>query len=266
MICGAIKKLVVAAAVVGGGLFVLNSVWSGSVGTAWKRAQAKLERKIDPDFELARIRDEIAKLTPDMHKNISRIAEEMVAVETLEQKVNSLQAKLDADKSDLAALTTAMEKGTTRVVLHGREVSVTQVKDKLRTCKNLEKELANNKKVLDAKRQGVDAARQQLVEMRNQKEQLEVLAAEYEAQLKTLALEKTRTKLQLDDSRLAEIKASMERLRERIQTERTTAALAEEFNTGKPANAKGESNANVLDDAKEYLNGTEKKTEAVKND
>jgi len=262
--CGFIKKAVFASAIVAGGLVLLNSVWSGSVSTAWKRAQSKLERKIDPDFELARIRDEIAKLTPDMHKNISRIAEEMVAVESLERRVNEQQARLDTSKDELAAWTNAVEKGTTRVVLYGREVPLTQVKDKLRTCKNLEKELANNKKVLDAKRQGVDAARQQLVEMRQQKEQLEVMAAEYEAQLKTLALARTRTKVKLDDSRLAEIKASLERLRERIETERVTATLADQFNTGTLTEKKVESTKDVIDDAKEYLTPKEK-AEAVKN-
>src|SRR4051794_3205698 len=143
--CGFIKKAVVASALVAGGLVALNSVWSGSVSTGWKRFQSKIERKVDPDFELARIRDEIAKLTPDMHKNISRIAEEMVAVETLERKVTDLQVKLETSKDELAVYTNAIEKGTTRVSVGGREISVTQVKDKLRTCKNLEKELSNNK-------------------------------------------------------------------------------------------------------------------------
>jgi chromosome segregation ATPase len=263
--CGIIKKVVFVGALAAGGMFLLNSVWSGSVHTAWKRASARLERSIDPDFELARIRDEIAKLTPDMHKNISRIAEEMVAVESLERKVTDLQARLDTHKDELAAMTNAIEKGATRVSLHGRELTVTAVKDKLRTCRTLERELANNKKILDAKRQGVEAARQQLVEMRQQKEQLEVMVAEYEAQLKTLALEKTKTKMKLDDSRLAEIKASMDKLRERIDTERKTALLAEEFNTGKVVpETKAETNKEVVDEAKEYLSPKEK-AEAAKN-
>ncbi len=265
--CGIVKKVFFVGALAAGGLFLLNSVWSGSVHTAWKRASARLERSIDPDFELARIRDEIAKLTPDMHKNIQRIAEEMVAVESLERRVNDLQAKLDTNKDELAAMTSAVENGTTRVSVNGRTVSVTAVKDKLRTCKVLERELANNKKILDAKKQGVEAARQQLVEMRNQKEQLEIMAADYEAQLKTLALEKTKARIKLDDSRLAEIKASMEKLRERIETERRTAQLAEEFNTGKVVEQqKAESNKNVVDEAKEYLTPKEgAKAEAVKN-
>jgi len=263
--CGIVKKVIVLSALATGGLWALNHVWSGSVHTAWKRASARFERTIDPDFELARIRDEIAKLTPDMHKNISRIAEEMVAVETLDRRVNDLTVKLESNKDELSALTNAVEKGATRVSVNGRDLSVTQVKDKLRTCKTLERELSNNKKILDAKKAGVDAARQQLVEMRQQKEQLEIMAADYEAQLKTLALEKTRSRIKLDDSRLAEIKASMDKLRERIETERKTAQLAEEFNTGKDVTEKkGETNKNVVDEAKEYLSPKDK-TDAVKN-
>jgi chromosome segregation ATPase len=201
--CGIVKKVVVLSALAAGGIFALNHVWSGSVNTAWKRATAHFERSIDPDFELARIRDEIAKLTPDMHKNISRIAEEMVAVETLERRVADLQARLDIAKDELALMTSGFEKGATRVSIRGREVSVNYVKDQLRTCKTIERELSNNTKVLEAKRKGVEAARQQLVEMRQQKEQLEIMAADYEAQLKTLALEKTRSRIKLDDSRLA---------------------------------------------------------------
>jgi flagellar biosynthesis chaperone FliJ len=264
--CGIVKKVVVLSALVGGGLFALNHVWSGSVGTAWKRVSVRFEKSIDPDFELARIRDEIAKLTPDMHKNLSRIAEEMVAVESLDRKVSDLQVRLETSKDELALITSAVEKGTTRVNFRGHDVSVNQVKDKLRTCKTLERELANNKKVLEAKKAGVDAARQQLVEMRQQKEQLEIMAAEYESQLKTLALEKTRSKIKLDDTRLAEIKAAMEKLHERIETERKTALLAEEFNGGKTVETeKVESNKEVVDQAKEYLAPPKEKAEAVKN-
>jgi DNA repair exonuclease SbcCD ATPase subunit len=263
--CGIVKKVVLVGALAAGGLFVLNHAWSGSVGTAWKKVTTTFHQSIDPDFELARIRDQIAKLTPDMHKNISRIAEEMVAVESLERRVNDLQARLETSKDDLAVMTNAVEKGATRVSVHGREVSVTQVKDKLRTCKLLDRELSNNKKILDAKKAGVDAARQQLVEMRQQKEQLEILAADYEAQLKTLALEKTRSRIKLDDSRLAEIKASMDRLHDQIEKERKTAQLAEEFNNGKDVpDAKVESNKNAVDEAKEYL-APKEKAEAVKN-
>jgi len=261
-----IKKLVVWTAAVAGGLFFLNSFWHGSVSTAWKRAQAKMARKIDPEFELARIRDQITQLTPDMHNNIARIAEEMVAVESLERRVGSLQAKLDEAKTDLAMYTNAIERGDKRVSINGRDVSAAQVaskvKDKLRACKLLEREVANSQKILDAKKAGVDAARQQLGEMKKQKEEMEVLAAQYEAEWKTLQLEQTRSKLKLDDSRLAEIKGSFEKLRERIEVERTKTVLADQFQSNTlAAPEKKDTAKDVVEEAREYLgNGN-----AVKN-
>jgi len=263
-----IKKLVFWSAIVAGGLFFVNHAWHGSISTAWKRAQAKLERSINPEFELARIRDQITQLTPDMHRNIARIAEEMVAVESLERRAGNLQAKLDAAKGDLAVYTNAVEDGTKRVSINGREVSAAyvnaQIKDKLRTCKLLEREVANTQRILDAKKQGVEAARQQLAEMKRQKDEMEVLAAEYEAQWKTLQLEQTRSKLKLDDSRLAEIKQSFEKLRERIDVERTTTALAEKFETNTLAapEKKAESTKDVVDEAREYLGHKDTKNEA----
>ena len=262
-----IKKLVF---LVGGTVAVLalvNTVWSGSVRTAWKRAQAKLERQISPEFELARIRDQIAQLTPDMHRNIARIAEEMVQVESLERRTTDLTAKLDRSKDELAAMPSAIENGTRKVSISGRELTPAQVKDKLRTCKNVERELSNTQKILEAKKCGVDAARQQLVEMRQQKEQLEVLAEEFEAQWKTLQLEQTRSKLKLDDSRLAEIKDSFEKLRERIDVERKKTELAGQFSADMfvpDNNRKSESAQSIVDEVKEYFGTKTEKTDAAK--
>jgi DNA repair exonuclease SbcCD ATPase subunit len=262
-----LKKLIVLSAVVAGGLYFVNHAWHGSIGTAWKRARASIEQKINPEFELARIRDQIAQLTPDMHRNIARIAEEMVSVESLDRRVSNLQTKLDDAKRDLAIYTNAIENDTKRVSVDGRQLSAaqvaSQVKDKLRTCKVLEREVANTQRVLDAKKQGVEAARQQLAEMKRQKEEMEVLAAEYEAQWKTLQLEQTRSKLKLDDSRLAEIKQSFEKLRERIEVERTKTVLAEQFqtNTLTAPEKKADSTKDVVDEAREYLG----RKEAVKN-
>jgi chromosome segregation ATPase len=259
-----IKKLVFLVGGTVAALALVNSVWSGSVRTAWKRAQAKLERTISPEFELARIRDEIAQLTPDMHKNIARIAEEMVQCETLDRRSTDLAAKLDRSNAELAVLTKAIETGDI-VKVSGRTLSPAQVKDKLRTCKNLERELANTQKILEAKKAGVEAARQQLVEMRQQKDQLEVMAAEFEAQWKTLQLEQTRSKLKLDDSRLAEIKESFDKLRERIDVERRKTELAGQFSSESFApEKKSETTQSVVDEVKEYFGTKSEKTEAAK--
>jgi len=259
-----IKKAIFWSLMVGGVLVAVNSIRPGSINTAWKRVHAKIERKISPEFELARIRDQIAQLTPDMNQNISRIAEEVVKVKSLEAKADDLHAKLDGAKDTLALMTKAIDDGQTRVVINNREIPITKVRDQLRNCQLLERELNNTKKIYEAKRSGLDSARQQLAEMKRQKDELEVMAANYEAELKTLALEQTRSKIQLDDSRLAEIKQSFEQLRERIDIERQKQVLAEEFKNDTLGERKPAAAKDVLDEAREYLGNGSSKIDATK--
>jgi len=258
-----IKKIIFWSLLVGGVLFAVNSIRPGVISTTFKRVHAKFERQISPEFELARIRDQIAQLTPDMYRNLSRVAQEMVEVERLKGKTEDLQTRLDVAKNELAILTEAVEKGTTRVSINGREFNVTHIKDRLRTCRNLEGELNRTKQIYEAKKAGVEAARQQLAEMKRQKEELEVLAAQYEADLKTLALEQTKAKLQLDDSRLAEIKQSIENLRERIEVERRTAELADQFKNDTIAEKKPVVTKDAVEEARDYL-GSDRKIDATK--
>jgi chromosome segregation ATPase len=249
-----IKKIIFWSLVVGAVVVAVNVVRPGALHTAIRRVHAKIDQQIPPEFELARIRDQIAQLTPDMYRNISRIAEEMVAVETLKTKVDNLTDKLTDSKTELAALTSAVESGNTKVNYGGRDIPVTQISRKLNACRNLERELAHSKKIYEAKKAGVDTARQQLAVMKEQKQQLEEMAAKYEAELKELALQQMRQKVQLDDSRLAEIKQSFEKLRERIDVARTTADLAEQFKADTlTAEKKPVATTDVVEEAREYL-------------
>jgi len=259
-----VKKVIVWSLLATGVVFVANHVRPGAIHTAWKRVHTKIEAKISPDFELARIRDQIAQLTPDMGRNIQRIAEESVQVEALERKLGDLQARLTQNKEELAKFTDAIGNGVTKVSLNGRDVPVTAIRGKLTTCYNLERELKNVSKIYEAKRSGVDAARQQLMEMKRQKEELEIMAAEYDAELRTLALEETRAKVQLDDSRLAEIKQSFEQLRQRIDVARKTADLAEQFKGDTFTERKPAQTKDAADEAREYLGADRSKIDATK--
>jgi chromosome segregation ATPase len=265
---GMIKKLVLTTVAVTGGLYVLNHSWPGSVHTWWKKTRVSVESKISPEFELARIRDQIAELTPDMHRNISRIAEEMVEVKTLEARASDLGDRLAKSKNDLKVFSDAVENNVKLVSTTGRTVTVTagMVKDKLRTCKNIERELGHTQKVLEAKQAGLEAAREQLSVMKTQRETLKEMAENFEAELKTLKLEQTRAKIKLDDSRLGEIKESFEKLRARIEVERKKVDLAGQLNSDSllAPERKIETKEETLDEARGYLNGPAEKTESAK--
>ena len=73
-----VKKLLFWSALAVGGLVLINTVKPGVISTWGKRIHAKLEKNLSPEFELARIKDQIKELTPDMYKNITRIADSPV--------------------------------------------------------------------------------------------------------------------------------------------------------------------------------------------
>jgi chromosome segregation ATPase len=224
-----IKKLLFWSALAVGGLVLVNTVKPGAISTWGKRFHVKFEKSFSPEFELARIKDQIKELTPDMHKNIARIAEEMVQVEHLQVRVNDMQVKLNDQKEVIEVMTSALEKGES-LKISGRRATPTQIKDKLRKYKDAEKSYEIAKKTLEARKEALDSARQQLVEIRNQKEALQLQATEFETELAALKLAQTKTKdVFCNDDRLSEIKEAFQQLRQRVEAERKKVELAGEF-------------------------------------
>jgi chromosome segregation ATPase len=225
-----IKKLLFWSALAVGGFVLVNTVKPGAVATWGKRIHAKIEKNFSPEFELARIKDQIKELTPDMHKNIARIAEEMVQVEALQVRVNDMQDRLNEQKQVITAMTDSLERGQPVTSPSGKRISPQQIKDKLRKYKDAEKSYDVAKKTLDARKEALDTARQQLVEIKNQKEALQLQAQEFETELAALKLAQTKSKFALaNDDRLSQIKESFEELRQRVEAERKKVELAGEF-------------------------------------
>src|SRR5262245_5370519 len=192
-----IKKLLFWSALAVGGLVLVNAVKPGAIATWGKRVHVKfVEKSFSPEFELARIKDQIKELTPDMHKNLSRIAEEMVQVDALQVRVNDMQVRLNEQREVITAMTDSLERGQP-VIVGGKKISPAQIKDKLRKYKDAEKSYDVAKKTLDARKEALETARQQLYEIRNQKEALQLQATEFETELAALKLAQIKTKFAL---------------------------------------------------------------------
>jgi len=229
-----IKKLVLLTAGTVGVVALVSTVAGrGSVHTLFKKAHNAIDAQVSPEFELERIRDQITKLGPDMHENISQIATQMVQIEALDRDVQTVQASLEKRKSSLLAMTDTLEKGDVqRVKFYGGAADLQRrLERELKTYKAVEKELAGKQKIMSAKKQELEAARAQLSEIKEQKATLESLVAQYEAELATLRLEQTRSKaaFKLDDSRLGDIKGAFEKLRQKIDIERKKVELAGQY-------------------------------------
>src|SRR5262245_6508112 len=242
-----------------GALFVVNSVWSGSVSTCFKRARACVERQISPEFEIERIRNQIAKLTPDMNRHIEKIAEATVECASLNRKIDLVSAELEKRQKDMLAVTEKVERGIIPV-----GYTTTNMKDKLardlKSYKTCERDLANKQKLLDAKQKALEAARTQLRTIQSARQELEVEVARLEAELAQVRAEASASKIVLDDSRLGKIKGSIERLRETIEKEKQVVELTGQFGGDPTVEVKTDSNKDVTTEIRELF-GVKKATE-----
>ena len=228
------KKIGIAAVAVAVVLFLLNSTMLGSyTGTAWSKIHGSFKKQVPIEFEIERIKHEIAQLVPDMKKNLSSVAEEMVAIDNLKEDIRVTRERLATEKVSIMTMTEDLDKGATVVNYKGRDYSATRVREKLardfasyQTC---EGEVKNKEKLLDLKERGLDAAREQLASIRTQKQELETQVAGLEAELKAVRLAQTRNKFHFDDSRLAHCKAILADIRNRLKVEKTQEELQGEF-------------------------------------
>jgi hypothetical protein len=83
--------------------------------------------------------------------------------------------------------------------------------------------------MLEAKETALEAGLDQLASMKSEKEKLEVLVDTMEAELKTLRLAQTRSQCHLDDSRLSQIKARLDDIRDQMRAQQTVSELNAEF-------------------------------------
>lgn len=228
------KKIGIAAVVVAVVLFLLNSTMLGSyTGTAWSKIHGSFKKQVPLEFEIERIKHEIAQLVPDMKKNLSSVAEEMVAIDNLKEDIRDTRGNLEAQKASIMAMTEDLEKGLKVITYKGVDYSATRVREKLAKDFNsyqyAEKQVKAKEQLLEARERGLEAAREQLASIRSQKQELEIQVEQLEAELKSVRLAQTRNKFHFDDSRLAHCKGILADIKNRLKVEKTQQELFGQF-------------------------------------
>jgi peptidoglycan hydrolase CwlO-like protein len=256
-----IKKATFVALGVFAAVALLSYTKVGSyAGTAWNKVRTSAGKQVPIEFEIDRLKNEVAKLIPDMKKNRLLVAEEMVAIDNLKEEITTTRGRLDEQKAVLLKLSKDVDSGESLFIYNGvsykRERILEKLSRDLDSCKRAESELASKQQLLEAKERALDAARQQLSTIRDQKQELEVQIAQLEAEVKTVRLAQSKCKFQVDDSRLSEIKKSLGELRSRLKSEKYAAEMEGEFSNdpiqvGQQVRPAGD----VTREVREYLQG-----------
>ncbi len=229
-----LKKIGFAALAVVAGLFILNSTHLGSYAkTAWHKVKKTAKCQVPLEFQLESARTEIAQLIPDMMKHIDSIAHETQVVRRLKEEITTTKVNLTKQRERIFTLKEDLKKADAYVTLGEKRYSADRLSVRLArdlaACQRCEKDLETREKMLEAKEAALEAANDQLASMRSEKDNLEVLVDQMEAELKTLRVAQTRSQFHLDDSRLSQIKARLEDIRDQMRAQRTAQELRAQF-------------------------------------
>jgi peptidoglycan hydrolase CwlO-like protein len=229
------RKIGLAAVLAVAGLFVLSMVGfkASHVTTAWNKLRGNIKNQVPIEFEIERLRTEVAQLGPEMSKHVSVIAQEHVAVEGLKKEIESTRDKLTGQEAALRQMSRDLESGVTSIKYNGRDYTPERIAKKLEqdftSFQRAQAELKSKEKLLEAKEKALENAREQMNAMKALKQDMELELAALEAEVKALRVAQTNDKFHLDDSKLSQCKATLVEIRNRLNVEQKTVELNGQF-------------------------------------
>jgi chromosome segregation ATPase len=228
------KKLLVAAVAIVVGLSVVKHTQLGSLLHVWWRdARTTMEKQIPPEVQIKQLHVEIDKIDRDIRKNLGKLADAEVDCQFLEKQVAILHADQKQLKEDILGLEKLLDSKTEKVVFNGltyRTKELTRKLDFAVTQYNTRKSALKAKEQLLAdKKLTLEAARERLNAMRDQKEQLRVIASRLETRVETLKLKAMEAKVDLDDSQVGKCNDLAGKIEERLAKQEMEAKLLADF-------------------------------------
>jgi len=190
-------------------------------GPALGKLKKQVEAKIPLEDQILAIKDQIGKLQPDIEAAKTRLAEKRVAVKNLHDEVDSRTARLTEKKQALQVRAEQLSENGVQYVYYGdRKVPVADAKkrlaDELKGYERDEATLQARQKELQIREDELGLVQQQVEALISAQKTAETEVAQLENDLMTLRLAETRSKYQADDSRLADIKQSIQKVRDRL--------------------------------------------------
>jgi len=238
MCCGGIRKFFLATGLVLGLVAVLTCTkLGGYLRVGYDRAANQLSQAVSPELEIERLKNEIRKLTPELEKNVSIVANEQASVDRLENEIKAAKESTAKKREQLLNTGKDLDTGETEFIRGGKVFTRKEVAQRFaldwETFKRQEAEVKARQEILAVRQEKLVIAKEQLAAMKNQQEMLNLQVAKMETELQKVRLTQTQSNFALDDSKLADVKRSMADLQERIDAERIKTELAGQYTPAK---------------------------------
>jgi len=220
-----VKKGVLGAALTAGALYLAFGTSAPSyVRTAFHRFRHTAQDAVPVQFDIDRVREDVASLEQPILENMQTFYRTQVEVENLDREIGNFQANLDGEKRAILALREGVAAGGVHKVGHvtytAEEVKG-EIARRLDHYRSASKILDEKKATIKAKREIMDAAKQQLVNMKSQKKEMLTRLEGIEARLKLIEAKRQTSEFSSteDDGALARVKKSVADLEKRIEVQ-----------------------------------------------
>lgn len=222
-----IKKLLIVGAVVLAGAFVFAKTDLGSyASTAWSSMKGCVKKQVPIDFEIKRAKGMVASLDKEADKLISVMANQMVAIESLEKKVTDGQARIEKDEQEIRVANDQLKsKDVVFVSTLGstsREQFSIDLERRFNRFKVQKATLENQKQTLGTHRETLNAAKDHLEALRASRGDLQARIEKLETDLRIVRAAEARSKnsCTFDDSELKKVKDLVNQIEEQISARR----------------------------------------------
>ena len=177
------------------------------------------------DFEIARAKQEIEKIAPEIERCMHVIAEQQYDIELREADIARRQSDLTSQKTAILALRQDLDSGRDAFVYASRRFTANDVRQDLARrfdrYKTAEETLGRDQQVVDARRTALAANEEKLDNMLAVKKDLAVKIENLEARLAAVQASEAVSDLEIDDTQLARAKELIRELVKKIGTRET---------------------------------------------
>jgi chromosome segregation ATPase len=196
----------------GGTALLLSGLMFGRDAVSYVRTSAgwvkdSVTESVPVEFQIERARKLIDDLEPEVRRNKHLIVREEVALEALARQVERLETKQTQEKTNLLRMQAAVGRGEPEIVFAGHTYSTDQVKrdmsNRFERYKTNDETLFNLRRVINARQQSLEAARNELEQMMASRNQLLAEVEKLEARQKMVQVAQTSSEFDLDSSVLA---------------------------------------------------------------
>lgn len=245
------------------GLVLLVALLFGRSGWSYLTATVSefrdsVKSNVPVEFELKRAKKEISKIDGDIREAMHEIAMEEVQVEKLAKQIDTKEQLLAKAKSDIMTLTAHLESGEKYYVAKGSSYSRSKVEADLtrrfERFKTEEATLETLRMVHQARERGLNAAHDKLEAMRSAQKQLEVEVANLEAEQKMIEVAKASSEFDFDDSRLSNLRNSLDEIRTRLEVDRKLANADDYYPDQIPVGEEAAGSDNILEEINSHFN------------